>query len=195
MRAILFIFLVVASTANCSPLAKKPSVGGSTENASPSQWSPATMRQAEEVAHRWPIEFRQAGLSGVLESNESEIRQDGSTFQLKIWRSDLGTLEEGPYVPPTSSGYTVCVKPWMIMPGGVQHGSWSPDPIGIQLDEQTGTYTIKPIVFSMEGTWQFYVQLCSGQVKCSGKGYMGCPADQLYEQAMASFEVHPVEFD
>lgn len=206
MKLAFFIFLVFASSANCSPLAKKPSAGASSANSSQaqsqsqqqtqSQWNQETIRQADAVAHRWPIEFRQAGLSAALESNDSKIRQDGSTFQLKFWRSDLGTLEDGPYVPPTSVGYTVCVRPWMIMSGGVQHGSWSPDPIGIELNEETGTYTIKPIAFTMEGVWQLYVELCSGQVRCDGKGgYKGCPAGQLYEQAMASFEVHEGETD
>lgn len=159
----------------CSPLAKKESINHTT--------NPST--QFSLLFH---LDFKKADLFGRLKSNSERVPQSNASFQLEFWRKDLGNENEGPFVDP---GLKVCIRPWMKMENGVQHGaSDDQNPISIEFNELDGTFLVEPVSFSMAGAWELHVELCNTSLDCKRGGYEGCPDGTLIDQSFQLFIVH-----
>ena len=126
------------------------------------------------------LEFGKVELLAHIESKTRRTKQTGSSFELWFWRKGLGNQQEGPFIDPD---LRICVKPWMKMENGIQHGSAHSTPVSIEFNEVEGTFTIDPVFFTMSGVWELWIELCSKDAQCKENGYGGCPDEALIERA------------
>ena len=173
MRRSLYLLILLFSI-GCSPLAKK-------------QDHPQTNQKLTSEQLEAPLELKKLNLFAQLESKNRRLKQVGSSFQLRFWRQDLGTQNEGPFVDP---GLKVCTRPWMKMENGYQHGSYDTTPVSIEFSDLDGIFTIEPIFFSMPGDWELHIELCENHVECKDEGYGGCPEGTVVDRAIKFIEIH-----